>query len=84
MRPFYETTKTLETTSVAGKSLKEIFLFNWYFDCLIGQVVFGIVMKVTYQSPSVFLKQIRSYRPYASNIFRKEALVLSQINMKTL
>ena len=82
--PFYEKTKSLEATSMAVKILKEIFLFNWYFDCLIGQVVFGIAMKVTYQSASVFLKQIKSYRPYASNIFRKEALVLSQIKHENL
>ena len=43
-----------------------------------GQGAFGIAMKATYQSAAVFIKQIKSYSPYVSDIFRKEALVLSQ------
>ena len=36
-------------------------------------------MKATYQSAAVFIKQIKSYSPYVSDFFRKEALALSQI-----
>ena len=36
-------------------------------------------MKATYQSAAVFIKQVKSYSPYVSDIFRKEALVLSQM-----
>ena len=61
-----------------------MFLFNWYFDCLIGQAAFGISMKATYQSGAVFIKQIKSYSPYVSNIFRKKALVLNQIKHKNI
>ena len=64
--------------------MKELFLFNWYFDCLIGQGAFGIAMKATYQSAAVFIEQIKSYSPYVSNIFRKEALVLSQIKQENI
>ena len=56
-----------------------MFLFNWYFDCLIAHGVFGIAMKATYQSVVVFIKQTKSYSPHLSNVFRKEALALSQI-----
>ena len=61
-----------------------MFLFNWYFDCLIGQGAFGIAMKATYQPEAVFIKQVKSCSRYASNIFRKEALVLSQIKLENI
>ena len=61
-----------------------MFSFNWYFDCLIGEGVFDIAMKATYQSEAIFLEQIKSYSPYVSNIFRKEALVLSQIKHQNI
>ena len=61
-----------------------MFLFDWYFDCLIGLGVFDIAMKATCHSAAVFIKQIKSYSPYVSNIFRKEALILSQINHKNI
>ena len=51
---------------------------------MIGQGAFGIAMKATYQSAAVFIKQIKSYSPYVSDIFRKEALVLSQIKHENI
>ena len=45
-----------------------MFSFNWYFDCLIGQGVFDIAMKATYQSEAIFLEQIKSYSPYVSSV----------------
>ena len=60
------------------KKYKRYVSFNHSFGCLIGQGAFGIAMKATYQSAAVFIKQIKSYSPYVSDIFRKEALVLSQ------
>ena len=51
---------------------------------LIGQGAFGITMVATYQSAAVFIKQIKSYSPYVSDIFRKEALVLSQIKHENI
>ena len=61
-----------------------MFLFNWYFDCLIAHGVFGIVMKATYQSAAVFIKQTKSYSQHLSNVFRKEALALSQIKHENI
>ena len=66
------------------KKFKRYVSFNQYFDCLIGQGAFGIAMKATYQSAAVFIKQIKSYSPYISDVFRKEAMVLSQINHKDI
>ena len=66
------------------KKFKRYVSFNQYFDCLIGQGAFGIAMKATYESAAVFIKQIKSYSPYVSDIFRKEALVLSQIKHENI
>ena len=51
---------------------------------MIGPGAFGIAMKATYQSAAVFIKQIKSDNPYVSDIFRKEALVLSQIKHENI
>ena len=66
------------------KKFKRYVSFNQYFDCLIGQGAFGIAMKATYESAAVFIKQKKSYSPYVSDIFRKEALVLSQIKHENI
>ena len=51
---------------------------------MIGQRAFVIAMKATYESAAVFIKQKKSYSPYVSDIFRKEALVLSQIKHENI
>ena len=59
-------------------------MINWCLGYLTCQGAFGIAIKTVYQSAAEFIKQIKSYSPYVSNIFRKEALILSQINHKNI